>query len=463
MEDSEMETQAAASFFSKDRMFYRRLFTILLTVSLQNVVAYSVNMADNLMLGSYSQVTLSGAATVNQIFFMVQQLSVGICDSLVIIGSQYWGRQNIRSLRKVGGCGLKLAAGGGLLIWALCLIFPSQLMAIFTTDASIASEGMAYMAIIKYTFVLFLITQAILATLRCAETVRIAFIVSCVSLVVNVGINYCLIFGKFGLPEMGIRGAAIGTLIARIVELIIVLVYALKVDQKVRLFSENPLKKDPGISHDFSVLATQILVQELFWAVSIPLQSAILGHLSSDAIAANSIATTFYQYLKVVVRAMASASAVIIGSAIGRGNMEEVKREGRTLSVIDLIIGAILGLILFLLHKPLLSMYSLTPEAYVMADQLLVLMAFLMVTMGYMMPVMNGILRGGGDAKFTLYVNMISTWAVVVPLSFMSAFWWKLPVVWVVFFSQSDQVFKAPIAFLRFRTYKWAKKLTRDN
>ena len=458
-----METQAAASFFSKDRMFYKRLFTILLTVSLQNVVAYSVNMADNLMLGSYSQVTLSGAATVNQIFFMVQQLSVGICDSLVIIGSQYWGRQNIRSLRKVGGCGLKLAAGGGLLIWALCLIFPSQLMAIFTTDASIASEGMAYMAIIKYTFVLFLITQAILATLRCAETVRIAFIVSCVSLVVNVGINYCLIFGKFGLPEMGIRGAAIGTLIARIVELIIVLVYALKVDQKVRLFSENPLKKDPGISHDFSVLATQILVQELFWAVSIPLQSAILGHLSSDAIAANSIATTFYQYLKVVVRAMASASAVMIGSAIGRGNMEEVKREGRTLSVIDLIIGAILGLILFLLHKPLLSMYSLTPEAYVMADQLLVLMAFLMVTMGYMMPVMNGILRGGGDAKFTLYVNMISTWAVVVPLSFMSAFLWKLPVVWVVFFSQSDQVFKAPIAFLRFRTYKWARKLTRDN
>ena len=458
-----METQAAASFFSKDRMFYKRLFTILLTVSLQNVVAYSVNMADNLMLGSYSQVTLSGAATVNQIFFMVQQLSVGICDTLVIIGSQYWGRQNIRSLRKVGGCGLKLAAGGGLLIWALCLIFPSQLMAIFTTDASIASEGMAYMAIIKYTFVLFLITQAILATLRCAETVRIAFIVSCVSLVVNVGINYCLIFGKFGLPEMGIRGAAIGTLIARIVELIIVLVYALKVDQKVRLFSENPLKKDPGISHDFSVLATQILVQELFWAVSIPLQSAILGHLSSDAIAANSIATTFYQYLKVVVRAMASASAVMIGSSIGRGNLEEVKREGRTLSVIDLIIGAILGLILFLLHKPLLSMYSLTPEAYVMADQLLVLMAFLMVTMGYMMPVMNGILRGGGDAKFTLYVNMISTWAVVVPLSFMSAFWWKLPVVWVVFFSQSDQVFKAPIAFLRFRTYKWARKLTRDN
>lgn len=457
-----MPTRPAASFFSKDRTFYTRLFTILLTVSLQNVIAYSVNMADNLMLGSYSQVTLSGAATVNQIFFMVQQLSVGICDTLVIIGSQYWGRKDPRSLRRVGGCGLKLALGGGLLVWTVCLLFPSQLMAVFTTDPSIASEGMAYMAIIKYTFILFLVTQAILAALRCADTVRIAFIVSCISLVVNVGINYCLIFGRFGMPQLGIRGAAIGTLLARFVELAIVIIYALKVDRKVRLFSENPFKKDPGISQDFSRLAAQILLQELLWAASIPLQSAILGHLSSDAIAANSIATTFYQYLKVIVRAMASASAVMIGSAIGHGNMEEVKAEGRTLSVIDLIIGVILGLTLFFLHRPLLSMYSLTDTAYVMTDQLMVLMSFLMVTMGYMMPVQNGILRGGGDAKFTLYVNMISTWAIVVPLSFMSAFWWKLPVVWVVFFSQSDQVFKAPITFFRFRTYKWIRKLTRE-
>lgn len=457
-----MSSTASVSFFSKNRVFYKRLFTILLTVSLQNVIAYSVNMADNMMLGSYSQATLSGAATVNQIFFMVQQMSVGICDTLVIIGSQYWGRNNVHALRKVGGCGLKIAVGGGFLIFLICTIFPSQLMAIFTTDAEIASEGMAYMAIIKYTFILFLVTQALLATIRCADVVQIAFIVSCISLVVNVGINYCLIFGKFGFPEMGIRGAAVGTLIARCVELAIVLFYIIRVDQKVRLFSENPLKRDPGISHDFSILAAQMLTQELLWAISIPMQSAIIGHLSSDAIAANSIASTFYQYLKVVVRAMASASAVMIGSAIGRGDMEEVKAEGRTLCVIDLILGAILGLLLFALHKPLLSMYSLTDSAYVMADQLMILMAVLMVFMGYMMPAMNGILRGGGDTKFTLYANMISTWAVVVPLSFMSAFWWKLPVVWVVLMSQSDQIFKAPIVFFRFRTYKWMRKLTRD-
>ncbi len=451
------------TFFSKNHTFYKRLFTILLTVSLQNIVAYSVNMADNLMLGSYSQVTLSGAATVNQIFFIIQQLSVAICDAVVIIGSQYWGKRNVASLRKVGGCGLKLSIGGGILTWLICFMFPGQLIALFTPDEAIASEGMAYMSLIKYTFILFLITQTILATLRCADTVRIAFIVSCISLLINVGANYCLIFGKFGAPELGIRGAAIGTLIARIVELLTVLFYAIKIDRKIQIFRGNPFKKDKNISHDFYVLASRVLMQDLLWALSIPLQSAILGHLSSDAIAANSIATTFYQYLKVIVRAMASASTVMIGTAIGRGNMGEVKAEARTLSLLDLLLGLVLGLALYLLHKPLLSLYSLTDSAYVMADQLLILMAVLMVFMSYMMPVMNGILRGGGDANFTLLLNMISTWAVVVPLSFISAFVWKLPVVWVVFFSQCDQIYKAPIVFWRFCGYKWMKQLTRDN
>ena len=457
-----MTSAVSTSFFSKDRSFYKRLFVLLLTVSLQNVIAYSVNMADNMMLGSYGQASLSGAATVNQIFFMVQQLSVGICDTLVILGAQYWGKKDVKAVRKVSGCALKLAFGGGVLIILLCSFLPGQLMSIFTTDAEIAAQGIEYMSIVKYSFLLFLVTQALIATLRTVETVKIAFIVSCVSLVVNAGINYCLIFGKFGLPELGIRGAAIGTVIARCVELLIVIIYLLKVDKKIRLFSENPLVKDPEISRDFTKLAVNVLVQELFWAVSIPLQSAILGHLSSDAIAANSIATTFFQYLKVVVRAMASASTVMVGTAIGRGDMEEVKAEGRTLCVIDLLLGLLLGAILFALHTPLLSTYDLSSTAYVMADQLLILMAFLMVPMSFQMPVLTGIIRGSGDTKFTLWLNMIVTWALTVPLSFCSAFWWKLPVVWVVLMSQSDQIFKVPFVLMRFRTYKWMKKLTRE-
>ncbi|MCQ2501237.1 MAG: MATE family efflux transporter [Lachnospiraceae bacterium] len=457
-----MTTAVQTSFFSKDRSFYKRFIIVMLTVTLQNVVAYSVNMADNIMLGSFSQNALSGAATVNQIFFMVQQLAVGIGDTLVIVGSQYWGKKDMHSLRKVSGAGLKLALGGGILMVVLCSLLPSQLMAIFTTDAAIAQQGMEYMRIVKYTFLLFLITQALLATLRSVETVQIAFTVSIISLCVNCSINYCLIFGKFGFPQLGITGAAIGTLISRFVELVFVLIYILKVDKKLCLFSENPFKKDPEISRTFSVVAAQVLIQELVWAISIPLQSAIIGHLSSDAIAANSIATTFYQYLKVIARAMASATGVMIGSAIGKGDMNEVKAEGRTINIFAVTMGVILGLLLYALHTPLLSLYKLTPEAYSIANQLMLVMAILMVAMSYQMPILNGIIRGGGDTKFTMWVNMGLTWAVVVPLSFLSAFVWHLPVALVVLISQCDQILKCPIVLYRFRSYKWIRKLTKN-
>lgn len=451
------------SFFTKDRSFYRTLFPLLITVALQNIVAYSVNMADNMMLGSYSQNALSGAATVNQIFFIVQQVSLSIGEGFVVLGAQYWGQKRMEPIRRLTGIALKLGLACGIIIIAVCAIIPHQVVSIFTNDADIIREGVAYLGIIKYTFILFIVTNVLMAALRCVETVKISFYISIVSLIVNVGINYALIFGRLGMPELGIRGAAIGTLIARIVELLIVVIYMLKVDKKLELFKENFLKFDPDLRRDYTKVEIPVMLSQVLWAVSVPFQTAILGHMSSDAIAANSVATTFYQYLKVVVVAMSSSSAVMIGSAIGRGDMKRIRSDARTLSVIDLLIGMALGIALFLLRKPLLTMYSLSDTAMVMADQLIIVMSFIMVGMSYQMPVSMGIIRGGGDTKFTMVMNMVSTWAIVIPLSFMSAFWWHWSVVGVVIMIQSDQVFKCLPTFIRFRSYKWVKKLTREN
>ncbi len=191
-----------------------------------------------------------------------------------------------------------------------------------------------------------------------------------------------------------------------------------------------------------------------------PMQTAILGHLSDDAIAANSVATTFYQYLKVIVIAMTSASALTMGNGVGRGNMQRIRSDARTLAVIDVVVGIILGIVLFALKNPLLSMYQLSGEALRLADHLIVIMSFVMVGMSYQMPVSAGIIQGGGDTKFNMFISMISTWAIVMPLSFAAAFWWKLPVEWVVIVIQSDQFFKGIPAFIRFRSYRWVKKLT---
>ena len=449
------------SFFTKDKSFYRTLFPLLIMVALQNIVAYSVNMADNVMLGSYDQSALSGAATVNQIFFIVQQITLSIGEGLVVLGAQYWGQRRLDPIRRLTGIALKLGVICGVVIIVICSVMPHLVLRIFTSDPAIITEGVAYLGIIKYTFLLFIISNVLMAALRCVETVKISFYISIVSLIVNVGINYGLIFGRFGLPEMGIRGAAVGTLIARVVELLIVIVYMLKIDKKLQLFKGRFLQFDRELRRDYTKVEIPVMLSQVLWAVSVPFQTAILGHMSSDAIAANSVATTFYQYLKVVVVAMSSSSAVMIGSAIGRGDMKRIKSDARTLSVLDVVIGAVMGLSLFLLRHPLLSLYNMSGTATVLADQLMIVMSFIMVGMSYQMPVSMGIIRGGGDARFVMMMNMISTWAIVVPLSFMSAFWWKWSVVGVVIMIQSDQVFKGLPTFLRFRKYKWVKKLTR--
>ena len=457
-----MEQRLKEPFFTHDRGFYRSLVPILVTIALQNLVAYSVNMADNIMLGSYSQTALSSAATVNQIFFVVQQLALGIGDGYVTLASQYWGQQRTGPIRRLVGIALKFGLGLSALVVILCAAIPHQLLGLFTTDEGIIAAGMEYLALLKWTFPLFIFSSILIAALRSVQTVRISFITSVVSLVLNVCINYCLIFGRFGCPEMGVRGAAIGTLTARVVELAIVLVYLLRFDKKLRLFSENFLKRDRELLRDYMKVETPVMLSQLLWSVSVPMQTAILGHLSSDAIAANSVATTFYQYLKVIVQAMSATCAVMIGTAIGRGDLERVRSDGRTLSVLSVSIGCVLALILLALRLPLLSLYSLNPEAYRLANQLMLIMSVVMVGMSYQMPVSFGIIRGGGDAKFTMYMNIVSTWLIVMPLSFMSAFWWKWSVPAVVMIIQSDQIFKGLPTFLRFRGYRWMKKLTRQ-
>ncbi len=344
-------------FFSQDKSFKKRLFVLLITIMLQNLLAYSVNMADNIMLGSYGQNALSGAATVNQIFFVVQQLSLAVGDAIVIIASQYWGRGEVSPIRRLAGIALKTTAVCCVIVFLACTVIPEPLLRIFTSDEAILAEGLQYIKIVKYSFLLFMFSNCLMCALRSVEVVKIAFKISIVSLILNAGINWILIFGRFGFPKMGIRGAAVGTVIARSVEFIIILVYVIKKDKVLRLFSENPFKRDKQLSKDYRKAATVLIITEMCWAISTPIQTAVLGSMTADAIAANSIATTFYNFLKVVIRAAASAGAVLIGATIGEGNLEEVKAKGRSLSVIYICLGVILGLLLYVLRTPLLSMY----------------------------------------------------------------------------------------------------------
>ena len=421
------------SFFTKDKQFYKTLFSLFIVIALQNLVAYSVNMLDNIMLGSYSQSALSGAATVNQIFFLVNQTALAIGNAFVAIASQYWGKRQTEPIRHYVGVAMSFSLIVAFVILVLCSMIPERILGLFTTAPEIIEQGCAYLGLLKWTFVLFMVSNLLICALRSVETVKISFAISVVSLITNGIINYTLIFGHFGFPEMGVRGAAVGTLTSRILELLIVVWYLVKKDEKLRLFDGGirGILPDRETVWHYACVAAPILLSSVVWSISVPMQTAILGHLSADAIAANSVATTFFQYLKVIVIALSSSSAVIIGKSIGVGNEERIRSDARTLSVIDVTTGAVLGL------------------------------SCVMVGMSYQMPVSSGIIQSSGDTKFSMCVNLVSIWCIVMPLSFCAAFVWKLPVEMVVLAVQSDQFFKGIPVFLRFRSYKWIHRLTK--
>ena len=450
------------TFFTKDKAFYRTFWGMTLVVALQNLVAFSVNMTDNIMLGNYSQEALSGAAIVNQIFFVVQQITFGIGNAMVMLGSQYWGRKKTGPICEITGIALKIGFIFSAIIVLACSFFPVEFLRLFTNSTPIIQEGCDYLYLMQWTFVLFIFSSILMSTLRSVETVKISFYISVMSLIVNAGINYTLIFGNFGFPQMGITGAAVGTLAARILELAVIVFYLFKLDTKIRIFTYgNIFKSSAVLKKDFYKVLIPIIINQTLWAVSIPIQTAILGHLSDDAIAANSISSTFFQYLKVIVIALSSASSVLIGIAIGRGDMARVRSDARTMSVIYVVVGVILAIVLYLLRYPLLSLYQLTDTAMVPSLNLIIVMSFVMVGMAYQMPVLVGIIQGGGDTNFVVKLNIISMWLIVMPLSFLAAFVWHWPVELVVLVIQSDQIFKCLPAFIRFRSYKWIRNLTR--
>lgn len=447
--------------FTRDRKFYKTLAHLMVVVVLQNLVAYSVNMADNLMLGIYSQSALSGAATVNQIQFLLQQMTLAIGDTLVIIGSQYWGKQQTKPIRSFTGIALMFGLILGLSAFLLSSLYPREILMLFTDKESYLKEGCAYLSLIRFTYPLFVLSTVLMSALRSVKTVAISLKVAVLSLIIDVGINYTLIFGKFGFPEMGSRGAAVGTLTARIVELLVIAGYLLFGDHKLKLFGRDLFRFTRKTVGHFCKILWPSFISNTLWSLATPIQTGILGKLSADAIAANSVSTTLFQYLKVITIGEASASSVLIGTSIGEGcTHAKIKEYSRSLQAIYLIIGTTLGVSLFFLRIPLLQMYHLTPQAYQMANQILILLSFIMVGMAYQMPTGLGIIKGGGDVKYMMYLNLISTWGIVMPLSFLGAFVWKLPVIAVVAILNSDQFFKCIPTRLYVKKDRWIRNLT---
>ena len=388
--------------------------------------------------------------------------AAGVGNGIVVLGAQYWGKKQVEPIRRVTTIGLLLAAAFSFLLAAAVYCFPRQTLSLLTNEAAVIEEGAKYLVIICFSYVIFAVTTTLLAALRSVETVRIGFVVNLTALVFNVVLNYGLIYGRLGMPELGVEGAAIATLIARIVEFVIVAGYVLFGDKKLRWRLKDLLHPDGTLFRDYLRVGLPLIVSNSLWGIAMSAQTAILGRMGEETIAANSIATTIFQVVTVVSYGSANASGVVIGKTVGEGDIPRVKAYTKTLQIIYLGIGLATGAVLWLCKDAIIALYSITPATRELTVQFVGVLSVSVIGTSYQVACLVGIVTGGGDTKFVLINDLINQWLIVLPASFLAAFVFEAPLVVTFMCLKSDQLTKCLVAVVTVNRFKWIRVLTRE-
>lgn len=448
------------SLFVREKGFYKSFFWLTLVIGMQNLISVGVNLSDNVMLGGYSESALSGVALANQIQFLLHMLVMGVCEGLVIMSSRFWGAKDLGSIKKAASIGMRMAIFLSIVLWAIVFFFPHEVLSLFTKEENVIAAGVEYLRIICFSYIFFAVTSSLLASLRSVETVKIGFVVSLSTLIINICLNYILIYGYLGFPELGVAGSAIATLTARIIECVIVIVYIKRFDRKILLKLQDFLQFDMELFKQYIRVGSPILMSNTIWGLAMAAQTAILGHMGESAIAANSIATTIFQMVTVIVYASASATAVLIGKTIGEGLMEKIISYAKTLQILYILLGLLTGAVLFVIKDFVLGFYSISDEAKTLALHFMTVLSITVVGTAYQMPALTGIVRSGGDTRFVLYNDLIFMWLIVLPSSALCAFVFHLSPLAIFICLKSDQILKCFVAIVKVNRFKWIRSFS---
>ena len=452
------------TLMTRDRAFYRSFARLTLALVLEQVAVLSVNLLDNVMIGNYSEVSLAAITAVNQLQIIFQYLMNGVTNGMLSLGSQYHGSHMDEQLKKIIAAASRIALAFAMVLFLLACFMPELLLRLFVgSEPAVIAEGVKYLRVIKFTYPLFAVSGILLGCMRTVETVVLSVYVSCIALVINFSLNFTLIFGRFGAPELGVTGAAIGTLTARAVEFLIVTIYVFRLDDKLRLRLPDFKTTDRNLTRDYLKIACPIMLIQGLFGLNTAVQNAVLGHLDTSIMAAYSISTVLFQLLKVAAIGASSAATILMGQSVGRNDpLETVREYTRTLQLLFAGLGLSLGVLYYLLSVPLLSFYTLEPGTYELAQKFLLVQAVVIMGMSYQMPTMGGIMRGGGNAKYQMVVDLVSIWGIVVPLSLLGAFLWGWSPLAVVICMNADQLFKCVPAFIGCNRYRWVRRLVKE-
>ncbi len=443
-----------------DPVFNRKLVSLAIPIALQSLMLAAVAAADAIMLGRLNQNSMAAVSLATQIQFVMNMFLSSVVAAGSILGSQYWGKGDLRSLHDIFNLMLRLCFLIDLLFGLFCILVPGTMMTIFTNDPTLNEIGASYLRIAGWSYLLTGISQCYLTIMKLSgHAGRTAFISSS-AVILNIILNSILIFGLIGLPEMGAEGAAIATLISRIVELIWASGSSLQKGfirpDLTRLFQRNRL-----LSHDFRKICLPLLGASLLWGIGFTSYSAIMGHLGQDAAAANSVAAVVRDLACCMCNGISNAGSILLGSQLGQGHLDRAKIYGDKLMKISFLVGFMTtGVVLLFIH-PVLLFYRLTPDARALCTGMLVITSFYMVGRCVNTVVINGIFDAGGDTKFDVFSLLVVMWMIAIPTALSGAFLFHWPVLLVYACTCLDEVGKTPWVIHHFHKYHWLRNLTR--
>ena len=437
------------------RIFYKTVIGLVVPMALQNLINVGVTAADVVMLGAVGETALSGASLAGQVQYIMTLFLFGLTSGATVLTAQYWGKGDRRTIEKI--LGMTVTA----LFTVAALAVPDLLMKIFTADPAVIAEGVKYLRIVAFTYIMIGVTQAYLYVMRSVERVVVATVVYLCSLLCNIVMNSIFIFGLFGLPAMGVSGAALGTLCARILEVILTAGYARLFNKEIKLRPKYILHTDKVLFRDFMKYALPVVANEIMWGMGTAANTAILGHLGSAAVAANSVAQVARQLATVVSFGLSSAAAIYLGKTIGEHKLEHARAYAKRFVLLSIVMGAAGGLVILAASGPTAAALSLSGTAKGYLRIMFYVMSYFVVGQAFNTTMVVGIFRSGGDTRFGLILDVGTMWGCSILLGFIAAFVFHLsvPVVYVIL--MSDEIIKIPITLWRYRSFRWLKDVTR--
>lgn len=443
-----------------DKTFLLTLVTLMVPMILQNLLTLGTQMMDSIMLGQLGQNELSASSLANQPFFIFNLLIFGMASGSSVLNAQFWGKRDIRSIKIIISICLKVAFTVSILLAAVVMLFPRAVMAVYTNDQAVIELGAQYLQVIGWCYIFHGIASTLLTSIRSVGIVRVAVVDSVFALVCNTSLNYILIFGKLGFPVLGVRGAAIATVITRIGEVAIVLTYLLFIDKKLKFRPRDLAAFEMGLLKNYLKNGLPVAFNEVFWSIGVSIQSMILGRLGADAVSASQMSSIVQQFATVFIFGVANAAAIIIGNDIGAGRMEEAKSRIRAFRWIAVWVGLFAAGVILVLSRPVVGFYNVPEETKELALQMLRMLSVIVLFVSQTGIGVVGLLRGGGDPRFGVFVDLCGLWLFAVSAALLAAFVFHAPVLAVYLCSKLDEPVKLVMLTWRMRNDRWIKDVT---